>query len=68
MNPSRNKIYFFVTDRSTPEDFLQNLKKYCEAFYTGLKVEIMYPKTAKTSVEFFEELGVTSRDGFFGKK
>ena len=39
----RNKIYIFVTDDKIREDFLAKLKKYCEAFFFGMKIEIMYP-------------------------
>ena len=45
----REKIYFLITDEKINEGFVQKLKKYTEAFYTGLKVEIMYPKTTKTA-------------------
>jgi hypothetical protein len=48
----RNKIYIFVIDPSISADFLQKLKLYCEAFYTGMIVEIMTPKSAN----FMEKL------------
>ncbi len=47
----RFKIYIFVIDPSISSEFLQKLKLYCEAFYTGMTVEIMTPKTGN----FMEE-------------
>ena len=66
VTPERNKIYFFVTDKTTPKDFISKLKMYCEAFYLGLQVEIMYPKNTQTSKEFMDQLQIPNRDGYEG--
>jgi len=39
---------------------------YCEAFYTGLTVDYMYPP--KTQGSYFDSLGVTSRKGYYSKQ
>ena len=49
ITPERKKIYFFVTDEKIKPDFLAKLKLYCEAYFTGLTVEIMYPNDTKTT-------------------
>jgi hypothetical protein len=55
---TRNKIYIFVIDATITPDFVEKLKKYCKAFYTGMIVEIMLPKRA----DFLETLEIPSRD------
>jgi len=55
---SRSKIYIFVVDPQISPEFAEKLKKYCEAFYTGMAVSIMLPK----SPTFLEDLGVPKRD------
>ena len=40
----RNKIYINIIDSSIPQDFLQKLILYCEAFYTGMTVQVMIPE------------------------
>jgi hypothetical protein len=44
VTPSRKFIYFHLNN-----EFLAKLKKYCEAFYLGMTVKIIYPQKAKTS-------------------
>ena len=58
----RSKIYIFAIDPTISEDFLSKLKLYCEAFYTGLTVEIMRPKIDN----FLDSLEIPSRLNFFG--
>ena len=57
MTADRNKIYIFVLDPSISTDFLENLKIYCLAYYTGMTVEIIFPK----SKTFLEEMKITNR-------
>ena len=57
VNGKRNKIYIFVIDPSIQPDFLEKLKIYCQAFYTGMAIEIMKPEVDN----FLETLGVPSR-------
>jgi hypothetical protein len=49
VTPVRNIIYLHVIDEKIKPEFLAKLKKYCEAFYLGMTVKIMYPTDAKTS-------------------
>jgi len=49
VTPSRKFIYFHVIDEKIKPEFLAKLKKYCEAFYLGMTVKIIYPQKAKTS-------------------
>jgi hypothetical protein len=58
---TRNIIYFHVIDEKIKPPFLAKLKKYCEAFYLGMIVKIMYP-TTKTSDEFMEKYDIPYRD------
>lgn len=53
----RNKIYIFVIDSTIDQDFLQTLKAYCEAYYTGMIVELMFPKTSN----FMETFNIKNR-------
>jgi hypothetical protein len=46
---ARNIIYLHVIDEKIQPEFLAKMKKYCEAFYLGMAVKIMYPANAKTS-------------------
>lgn len=59
----RNIIYLHVIDEKIKPEFLDKLKKYCEAFYLGMTVKIMYPTKAKTSKEFMEMYQIPSREG-----
>ncbi len=68
MTPQRNIIYFFVTDERIKPDFLEKLKKYCLAFYTGMTIKIMYPENTKTSAEFMASLDIPNREIFKGTK
>jgi hypothetical protein len=63
ITPVRNIIYFHVIDEKIKPEFLAKLKKYCEAFYLGMTVKIMYPPTAKTSKEFMKLHQIPSREG-----
>jgi hypothetical protein len=58
---TRNIIYLHVIDEKIKPPFLAKLKKYCEAFYLGMIVKIMYP-TTKTSDEFMEKYDIPYRD------
>ena len=58
----RNIIYLHVIDEKIEPEFLAKLKKYCEAFYLGMTVKIMYPSNAKTSDEFMEKYEIPKRD------
>jgi hypothetical protein len=51
-----------VIDEKIKPEFLAKLKKYCEAFYLGMTVKIMYPSNAKTSDEFMEKYEIPKRD------
>ena len=55
-----------MVDPKIKPDFLAKLKMYCEAFYTGLTVDYMYPP--KTQGSYFDSLGVTSRKGYYSKQ
>jgi len=57
VSKERSKIYILVIDSSITPEFLQNLKVYCEAYYTGLNVEIMFPKSGN----FLEENQIPNR-------
>jgi hypothetical protein len=59
----RNIIYLHVIDEKIKPEFLAKLKKYCEAFYLGMKVKIMYPANAKTSEAFMEKYEIPYREG-----
>jgi hypothetical protein len=59
----RNIIYLHVIDEKIKPEFLAKLKKYCEAFYLGMTVKIMYPPNAKTNKEFMEKYEIPSREG-----
>jgi hypothetical protein len=61
VTPARNIIYLHVIDEKIKPAFLAKLKKYCEAFYLGMKVKIMYP-SVKTSDEFMEKYDIPYRD------
>ena len=61
VTPFRNIIYLHVIDEKIKPEFLAKLKKYCEAFYLGMKVKIMYP-SVKTSDEFMEKYDIPYRD------
>ena len=63
---ARSKIYFHVTDDKIKKDFLAKLKRYCEAFYTGMTIDIMYPPSTKTSQEFMKLHQIPSREGYSG--
>ena len=54
----RYKIYIFAIDPTISEEFLAKLKRYCEAFYTGMVVEIMTPKVP----DFLDKLDVPHRE------
>ena len=58
----RSIIYLHVIDEKIKPEFLAKLKKYCEAFYLGMTVKIMYPSNAKTSDEFMEKYEIPKRD------
>jgi hypothetical protein len=60
---TRNVIYFHVIDEKIKPEFLAKLKKYCEAFYLGMKIKIIYPQNAKTSEEFMAQYKIPSREG-----
>jgi len=47
VTPARNKIYIFALDKGISADFVNNLKRYCEAFYLGLEVKIMWETDGK---------------------
>jgi hypothetical protein len=66
ITPVRNIIYFHVIDEQIKPEFLAKLKKYCEAFYFGMTVKIMYPTKAKTSKEFMELHQIPNREGSKG--
>ncbi len=66
MTPSRNIIYLHVIDEKIKPEFLAKLKKYCEAFYLGMTVKIMYPKNAETSKEFMEKYEIPNRNSCYG--
>jgi hypothetical protein len=53
----RNKIYIFVIDPTIDQEFLNSLKLYCEAFYTGMVVELMLPKTS----DFMKTFNIKNR-------
>ena len=63
VTPVRNIIYLHVIDEKIKPEFLAKLKKYCEAFYLGMTVKIMYPTDAKTSKQFMEKYQIPSREG-----
>ena len=63
MTPTRNIIYLHVIDEKIKPEFLSKLKKYCEAFYLGMTVKIMYPAKAKTSKEFMDMNEIPNREG-----
>ena len=53
-----------MIDEEIKPEFLAKLKKFCEAFYLGMTVKIMYPENAKTSKEFMEMYQIPNREGF----
>jgi hypothetical protein len=53
ITPQRKVIYFNVIDERITEEFLAKLKTYCEAFFFGMKIEIIRPK--KTFLELIKE-------------
>lgn len=65
ITPSRNIIYFNVIDDRITDEFLAKLKKYCEAFFFGMKIEIIRPK--KKFIELMEEYEIPHRDGYMYK-
>ncbi len=53
ITPHRKVIYFNVIDERITDEFLEKLKRYCEAFFLGMKIEIIRPK--KTFLELMKE-------------
>jgi hypothetical protein len=49
----RKVIYFNVIEESISDEFLAKLKSYCEAFFFGMKIEIIRPN--KTFLELMKE-------------
>jgi archaemetzincin len=65
ITPQRKVIYFNVIDERITEEFLGKLKTYCEAFFLGMKIEIIRPK--KTFLELMKEYKIPSRGGYIYK-
>jgi hypothetical protein len=38
VTPQRSKIYIFVIDPTITPDFIEKMKRYCQAFYTSMDV------------------------------
>jgi hypothetical protein len=52
-----------VTDNKIKTEFLSKVKKYCEAFFDGMKIKIKHTVATKTGAEFMESLEIPSREG-----
>ena len=52
-----------MTDNKIKSEFLCKVKKYCEAFFDGMKIEIMHSVGTKTGAEFMDSLDIPSREG-----
>ena len=65
ITPQRNVIYFYVIDERITDEFLAKLKSYCEAFFFGMKIEIIRPK--KTFLELMKEYDIPQRGGYIYK-
>ena len=51
-----------MTDNKIKSDFLSKVKKYCEAFFYGMKIKIKHTVGTKTGAEFMESLEIPSRE------
>jgi archaemetzincin len=51
-----------VTDNKIKSDFISKVKKYCEAFFYGMKVKIKHIVGTKTGAEFMESLEIPNRE------
>ncbi|CDW79008.1 archaemetzincin-2 isoform x1 [Stylonychia lemnae] len=63
VTPARNKIYIFVIDKSILDEFAAKLQRYCEAFYTDMKIQIKKPESST----FLQDKEVPSREGQVGQ-
>jgi hypothetical protein len=50
-----------VTDNKLKSEFLSKVKKYCKAFFDGMKIKIKHTVATKTGAEFMESLEIPSR-------
>lgn len=56
VTPKKNKIYILVIDPTIEKEFLEKLKLYCQAYYTGMVVVIKHAKE-----NFLEEMKIPNR-------